>query len=345
MQGEIALCIDRAPDFFALNRLEGRQWHVGVVDAPGGTVAGCIGVAERTVYLRGCARRVMYVGDLKVHPAYRRTAAAGALIRHAWRLCRRIGGDEVPTLITVLGGNATMARWVNGPHAIPQWTRVARLRAHSVGLLWKRRVPAVDGMHVENARASDLGEMSELWRSRASERQFAPAFEENGFGGWISQAPGLRAENYRLLRRTDGRIAAFIGFWDQDAFKRTRVLRYSRALGAFRLFYNLAAPCVNAARLPAAGNPMRYLTGVHLCVPKDRSDMLRALLLASYNDLRGQGYAFLTLGLDVKDPLAAALDGLMAQTTDIDAYVTAPAGRYGGPALDESPLHFEIALV
>ncbi len=90
---------------------------------------------------------------------------------------------------------------------------------------------------------------------------------------------------------------------------------------------------------------MHYLTGVHLCVPPDRPDMLRALILSAYDALRGRGYAFFTVGLDARDPLSSAFEGLLAQITDIDAYVTSPAGRYQGPALDGAPLHFEIALV
>ncbi|MEO7443112.1 MAG: hypothetical protein ABIW46_06225, partial [Acidimicrobiales bacterium] len=53
MEGDIGLCMERAPDFFALNRLEGDHFEVGVVDGPDGTPVGCIAVAERRVYLHG----------------------------------------------------------------------------------------------------------------------------------------------------------------------------------------------------------------------------------------------------------------------------------------------------
>jgi GNAT superfamily N-acetyltransferase len=345
MEGDVGLCVDRSPDFFALNRLEGKQWRVAVVEAPDGSPAGCIGIAERHAFVQGQARRVMYVGDLKVHPEHRGKGAAEALIRLTWDACREIGGDEVPTLITVLGGNAAMMRRADGPRGIPPWTRFAGLRAHSVSLLWKRKVPAIPGMRAEQARVEDLREMAELWETHSAKRQFAPAFEAGGLAEWISQAPGLSIENYTVLRGADGRIAAFLGLWDQEIFKQTRVVRYSPPLRAFRIFYNLIAPLVGAANLPGTGKPMRYLTAVNLCVPAGRADLLRMLVLTAYNNLRGKGYAFFTVGLDVKDPLSEAFKGLMAQVTDIDAYVTCPAGRYQGPALDGLPLHFEIALV
>ena len=32
MRGDMTMCIDRAPDFFALARLEGERWRVGVAE-------------------------------------------------------------------------------------------------------------------------------------------------------------------------------------------------------------------------------------------------------------------------------------------------------------------------
>ncbi len=190
MEGEISLCVNRSPDFFALSRLEGKQWRVAVVDAADGTLAGCIGIAERRAYLQGAERQVMYVGDLKVHPDHRGSGAGEALIRHAWQACREIGGDDVPTLITVLGGNAAMERRAEGLRGIPPWTRFARLKAHSVSLLWKRKVPAIAGMRAERALAGDFAAMEALWRRLAPARHFAPAFDRGGFEAWIAQAPG-----------------------------------------------------------------------------------------------------------------------------------------------------------
>jgi hypothetical protein len=53
----------------------------------------------------------------------------------------------------------------------------------------------------------------------------------------------------------------------------------------------------------------------------------------------------MTLALDRRDPLRAALRGLLAQPTYVGAYATTPAGRWTGHRLDGLPLHFESALV
>ena len=46
MEGDITLRVTREPDFFALNRLEGQEWRVGVAESDG-RVVGCAMAAER----------------------------------------------------------------------------------------------------------------------------------------------------------------------------------------------------------------------------------------------------------------------------------------------------------
>lgn len=360
MEGDVGLCVDRSPDFFALNRMEGQDFRLAVTDAPDGTLAGCMAGAERLAYVNGETCKVMYVSDLKVHPSFRGSGggpvsgpgggagAADAMSEFLREYCRERGGDDVLTVMTVLGGNASMAKRAGGPRGLPYLSRFASIRAHNISLLWKRRMPATPGLtgvKIVRATAADAQEMADLWQRVAPRRQFAPVFTAQGFSEWVEKAPGLSWSDYRLARDREGRLLGFLAFWDQDVFKQMRVVRYSTGLKAFRFFFNLAAPALGATPLPRAGKQLRYLTAVNLCVPGDRADILRSLVISSYNESRGRGYAFLTVGLDRRDPLSAALDGLMAQPTDIDALVSTPAGRYQGPALDVLPLHFEIALV
>ena len=345
MEGDIGLRVDRSPDFFALNRLEGKDFRVAVADAPGGGLAGCMAGAERLAYLSGAETRVMYVSDLKVRPDHRGSGAADALSGFIRGYCRERGGDHAPTVMTVLGGNAPMARRAQGPRGMPELTRFATLRAHNVSLLWKRKAPVAAGASIRRATRADCEEMAGLWRRVAPGRQFAAVFTPESLAAWVDKAPGLNWEDYLLARDGRGRLLGFVAFWDQDAFKQMRVVRYSRNLKLARMGFNLAAPFLRAAPLPPPGGALRYLTAVNLCVAEGRADVLRALIIEAYNASRGRGYAFLSVGLDKQDPLSAAFRGLMAQPTDIDALVTTPAGRYRGPALDVLPLHFETALV
>lgn len=344
MEGDIGLCVERAPDFFALNRLEGDRFEVGVVDGPDGMPVGCIAVAEREVYLHGRPATTMYVGDLKVHPDHRGTGVADQLSAYARDLCRAWGGDAVPTLVTILAGNRAMQRRLAGDRGLPHLHRFATIRSHSVSLLWRRRPPAPE-LRVERAGEGDLEEMADLWRMVAPERQFAAVLDAESLAGWIEEAPGLALSSYLLARGAGGRLAGFLALWDQESLKQLRVTSYSRRLAGFRLAFNAVAPALGAARLPAAGGAMRHLTAVQVCVPSDGARVLRSLVVHAYNELRGRGYSFFTVGLDVTDPLATAFSGLMAQPTDVWACEATLSGQRRGPALDGRPLHHEIALV
>jgi hypothetical protein len=342
MTGEITMCVDRAPDFFALARLEGERWKVGVAEQDG-VVIGCVAASERWAYVDGQPTRTGYAGDLKVHPAHRGGPAADALEEMVRETGREFGGDDVPSLITVLGGNRSMERRTAGPRGLPTLQQFASLHVHAIPFLWPR-ARVVAGLTVRAAREEDLDEMAALWSRLAPERQLAPVMDAARFRAWLASAPGLCIDDYLVARRADGRIAGFVGVWDQRAMKTLRVLRYSRRLAAVRHAVNAVAPLLGTPRLPAEGGALPSLACVHLCAPDDPS-VSRALLLHAYAAYRASGALFLTLALDRRDPRTRALRGLLAQPTVVNAYVTTPAGRWTGVPLDGRPLHFESALV
>jgi hypothetical protein len=328
MEGDLSLCIDRAPEFFALNRLEGDRWRVAVVDSTDRRAIACVATAERRVWLHGKARTVVYAGDLKVHPDYRDARTADALERFVTDTARDTAGDATPVYLTILGGNAAMERRVDGPRGLPRLQRFATLNAFAIPLLWSRPVPDGADLRVEAATEAHLEEMADLWSSVAPTRQFAPVMDAE-----------------RLARDRNGRLRGFMGVWDQRALKTLRVLRYSPSLSVLRGVMSALAPLVGAAAPPAIGKPLHYASAMHLCVPSDRVDVMRALVLAAYNRLHRTDRVFLNVALDVRDPLVSALDGMLATPTVVHAYATMPGGTWTGGALDDRPLHFESALV
>ncbi|MBW3575228.1 MAG: BtaA family protein [Actinobacteria bacterium] len=344
MEGDIGLCIRRRPDFFALNRLEGDRWRVGVVDGPEGQPIGCIAIAERVVHLDGRPSPSMYVSDLKVDPRHRGSGAADALTTFARDVCLDAEGEHVPTFLTILAGNRAMERRLGGPRGLPHVRRIATVRSHSISLLWPRRPPQVDGLRIERAGPDDMEEMAQRWREVAPGRQFSPVHDADSLTAWIERAPGLDPSCYRLARWADGRLAGFVGLWDQSSFKQTVVTGYSPKLAAVRLAFNTVAPAMHAPRLPPAGGELHHLTAVHVCVPPECPEVLRALVVDAYNELRGSGYSFLSIGLDAADPLSAALSGLLSQPTDIWACVATLDGAES-LSFDGRPVHHEIALV
>ncbi|WP_144124180.1 GNAT family N-acetyltransferase [Catellatospora sichuanensis] len=324
MEGDLSLCIDRRPDFFALNRIAGDAWRVGVVDGDDGPIA-CVAVARRPSFVDGRPAVLGYVGDLKVHPAYRRRGAARVLAQWAQAAARELAGPDAPLIGTVLAGNDAvemLRRQVE-----PGVRRRATIRSHSIDLLTRRSIPPSD-LTVSVADPADEPDMVELWRRLAASRQFAPVCES-----FPLTRPNLE---YLVARRPGGELAGFVGLWNQHDIKQMRITGYSPRLAAARIAFNVAAPLFRAPRLPRTGAELSYRTVVNPCAPDPET--LRFLVRHACNRLHGL-HSFLTIGLDVRDPLAQALTGLRAQPTDVDLLAL------GGPADRATPVHFEIATV
>ena len=343
MRGDMSLRIDRRPDFFALNRLEGDRWQVGVAES-GGRVAGCVAVSERRAFVNGVEAPTAYVGDLKVHPEHRDTRVADALSHYADRACSDLPA-AAPLIITVLAGNRAMERRLSGPRGVAAFKKLGTIRTHSVPVLWRRRSEKAGNIRIEPARWSDLDEMVKLWRQVAPRRQLAPAFTSESLSKWIAAAPGLDISSYRLARSVNGHLLGFFAIWDQRSFKQLTVLGYSRRMLAARVGFNALALAVGGERLPSAGSALSCVTAANICVPESRPDILRSLVLAAYGERKDKRCSFINVGLDVRDPLAAALDGLLAQPTDVNVYVMTTRRGVLPDLLDARPLHYEIALV
>jgi hypothetical protein len=343
MSGDIGLRIDRRPDFFALNRLEGQRWQVGVAELAG-RVVGCIAISERRAFVNGVETLTAYVGDFKVHPDHRDTRIADALSHYGERACADLPA-AAPVMITVLAGNRAMERRLSGPRGVPAFRKLATVRTHSIPILWHRRIAAGGTLLIETARWSDLNEMLRLWNKVAPQRQLAPVFTATSMAEWIRGAPGLDISSYRLARSVNGELLGFFAVWDQRAFKQLSVVGYSRRMSVARAAFNALAPAVSAERLPRRGEPLPCVSAANICVLESRPDVLRALVLAAYNDLRGRQYSFMNIGLDRRDPLGTSLDGLLAQPTDVNAYVMTTRRGVMPELLDGRTLHYEIALV
>jgi hypothetical protein len=240
-----------------------------------------------------------------------------------------------------------MQRRLHGPRGLPAFTRVATVRTHSLTILWKRKTRNAGsdgGVDIRPATWADIEEMAHLWRAVAPGRQLSQVHDAESLARWIRDAPGLDISSYRLAHGSNGRLIGFFGLWNQREFKQMKVVSYSSRMAAARRVFNAITPIVGAERLPEAGRQLNLVTAVNVCVPATRPDVLRSLIVGAHNELRHSVCSVFNIGLDTKDPLSSALDGLFAQPTDVNAYLCYGNGKAWDRPL-AGTLHYEIALV
>lgn len=341
MQAGIRLCVRREPDFFALNRLQGDRWAVLVAEHPAWGVIGAVGVAERTLWFNGMPSRFHYLGDLKLHPAFRGQGVADQLLTAVQKHCAQAGGG-VPILTASLAGNRAIERRVPGGGGLPPLGAIGTIRVHSIFAGAARQGREGGCVRVRPAVDGDLPAMAALWARVAPLRNGAPVLDTNSLAAWIAAAPGLSLGDYLLLH-VRGELAGFLGLWDPRRIKQARVLDYGPASRP-RRFYNLVARALGWPRLPPAGQPFHALHAVHLCVDPGRPRLLRPLVDAARRRAAAASIPAIELGLDRRDPAGDALRGLLRVGTDVRCYLTmADGGRC--PTPDRRPLYFETALV
>ena len=121
MMGDISLRIDRGPDFFALNRLEGQSWRVGVAERAG-MIVGCVAISERLAYVNARAsahwlcRRSQGSSRASRH-AHRRRAVALRRARLCAAAARRAGDDHGAGGQQGHGAKAPRTARCSGAHA------------------------------------------------------------------------------------------------------------------------------------------------------------------------------------------------------------------------------------
>jgi GNAT superfamily N-acetyltransferase len=336
----ISFCTRREPDYFALCRLRGEPWQVIVAEDATHGVIGSVGVTETRSWLNGDPTRLLHVGDLRVHPRSRHLGIGRRLLAAARDCCDAVG-PRIPVLGTVLAGNRAMDARVRRPCDRTSLLSVGTVGIHS--LLPARHAPRPDRLVLRSALASDVQAMARLWQQVMPARQCATRLDATDWQRWVAQVPDLDWSDYTLAFE-EGRLAGFVGAWEQRGVKETIVLDYGAVAGLVRRIHDVFAGLSNRPPLPRPGEALHALHAVHACVPGDRPDLLRALLDALRHRAFHRGASLVEFGLDRQDPLAIALHGVPRLTTDLCCFLTAGMGRFEGPAPDHRPIHFEPSL-
>ncbi len=339
--GPISFYQEREPRFFTLNELQGESYQVYVVESQG-EIVGSVSCVLRWTYLNGQEVPTWYVGDLKIAPRMRGKGILKEFVTQASRLLWEKGTRADLGLSLIVKTNPA-SRVLTGvrpymPHFVPLGT----IRNYAIHLLFPKKIK--DRYQITRATGEDIEAMTTFLKRVYVQKQFAPAIESTGFLKKVEQIPGLGLNQFYLAKQ-EGRLLGLVGVWDQQSFKKIKILSFSPKVRLSRAFYNLLTRPLGARSLPLPGSFLPYFYLTHLAIEEDDPAVLRALLNRIHNDHLRSPYLFFTGGLLEGSPLENALNGFFYHTFDTLAFALMPRGsRWKQVDFHRLPLHIDTAL-
>lgn len=354
MEGSLVLATRRDPDFFALYDMQRGRTETFIYDD--GSFAGMGAILVRDGWLDGEARKVGYLGDLRMRGNGRARRAFPAMYGHFFAdHVAKTGCDSF--LTAVLASNAlaiqSLARRKKRRAAQPYYHLMRRYEMASIQLLRRRRPQVPSGLVVVPATPDDLQPLAAFLDADHRRRPFGYRFDDGELEHRLARWPGFRLEDTLVARVDDGRgrfgrIVGCATLWDAAPVKRYRVMRYGGEMRAVKLGVSLASKIFGCPPLPEEGQDFRSLYLTNLSVEEDNPVVLRGLLEHAYVKAWERRVHFFSLPLYMSDagepdPLSPALRAfvtrrlgfhLYAVTSSDRARTSWPAGRPG----------FEMAL-
>jgi predicted N-acetyltransferase YhbS len=335
MEGSIALCTERDPNFFALTELQGDPTYVAVAEDGDGRIVGSASLAARRVYVDGRETPCLYAGDLKVAPR----ARGGAVVQRLHQLLDEAVSDLPVELgyTSIIVGNSAAEALAGSRRGMPLYRPLGRVRICAVV---GASLGGWEPNGVTTATPDDLPELVALLNRYNAEHNFAPVWTDVGLAEAL-EAPGLALDRFHIVRE-GGRIVGALAAWDQSAFQRTRVLAYPRSLAFYRALHNLAARARREPRIAKRGDILRQLSITHIAVEGSRPTVLRRLLASVWR--RSGGRFVLTFGLAERHPLLEGFAGFRVRSFPTVVYaLTRPGSSWARHDFNGRPLFHEIS--
>jgi hypothetical protein len=255
----------------------------------------------REAFIAGERRRLGYLGQLRLTPAWQ--ARSRAILR-GFQLCRELladGHQDTPYFLTsILADNRRAQRMLAESSAgMPCYQPVAGYLTLVFAVCQRLGQPGFD---LDTGRAENLEEVAELLLREGARKCFHPVWTAAELARL--REVGLGAEDFLVARR-QGKVVGCLALWDQRRLKQLRIAAYKPPLSALRPLINPILRAAAYPSLPPQGAVLRQAFLSHVAVAGDDEQAFRALLGAALAQAAGRGIDSLAMGFCKGHPLLA----------------------------------------
>ncbi|MCU0662379.1 MAG: hypothetical protein MUC50_08660 [Myxococcota bacterium] len=308
IQAGISLFIDRSPDFFQIYKRMDSESSFVLASEEEGRIVGCLGALFDSYLINAEPFTVASMGDLKMHPDYRKGRFSQKIALSNLERCRALSRWGMSYFAE---GNKASIGFSQGRGKLPKGILVSRAVHSSVVPFFALK--SSGAYRLRHATQEDIPAMLELYKHHYAFYGLAPVMDEASFRRILSY-PGMSISKFRLAEK-DAQLVACCATWDQYDFQRFVVLRFDAKSSAIMFAMSALRPLLKMPALPKVGEHLRF---AHLCyvAVRDRQVApLRDLVRAVLCEMRGGQHSFLNVYFDEKDDLRKCLKGTVSSST------------------------------
>ena len=345
-QGRISSYSDRYPDFFALTRQQGERSFVYVAESLNGDLVASAVFLERSENRNGLNVKVLHFGDMRVHPAVRRTRVSAKLIQIYNDLLK--SGKYDHGVVEILKSNTAPSRANILLRSQMNIRSDGHIMIYKLLPVWNYKI-SKDWTY-RQAKEQDLPRLAKLLHSVYQNVDGAPSFSIEWLQEALNKHSSFSLANIWVAQNADGEISACLAHWDQSALRKTIILRYS---GSLKFIVRLLATLGLLWQLPPspkAGRSLHFQYFRWLAAKPENIRALQSLVRCAMRKSREGGKSqFIMVGFHPRDPLKAAIRGILKFREPMHVYshrlITQASAVSQVPAAPGQSLYVDLALI
>ncbi len=254
----LQIVLDRSPDFWKALKVEGEEsFIVTIYDNLEEQTAAALICSLKNVWINGRYIKLGYTGSLKVKNAYRRGVVTVRLFKAFQEYSEQ---HEINCyLFSVFTDNLNALAFFNRKSKL---TPIMKPIHQSSTFMFKRclikeQKKNVNGLTVQRASKSDVGDIKAFMKKEGAIRAFVPDYSSEDLAEEKGLLQGFKIDDLYLAKNNNG-ICGMMGTWDQCAHRRWKVSSYSRTLAFFRPLINPLLNLFKMPMLPKTGEALPY---------------------------------------------------------------------------------------
>lgn len=347
MPGWITLSFEREPDYFLATTIEGDTHQTMVArERETGRVVGMFTRSVQDAFLNGDVRRMGYLGQLRVDPAYRGSVRR---LRQGYEACRQLlhrDGQTPFYLTSIIESNERARRVLTaGLPGLPTYHEFEIFATLALPCRHARPARSPAGLVITQGDSGRYHDLAECLQRNYAHYQCAPLWTTDTLRS-SERCRGLKAHDF-FLAYLGERLVGCLALWDQNGFKQTVVRDYAPWLARWRPLTNLAAPVLGLPNLPPPGASLRLAYLSHVAADNDDPDVLISLIEAGLREATYRGYEYVMVGFASSNPVLRLVKRRFrcVEYRSVLYLVYWSDGAHTAHALDDRPVHVEVATL